>query len=253
MNSGSDFYLRSLIIKNKAAPISIDDFRLSKIKNIINSWAGNWLSEIIKSGSSAKGTAIKNVSDIDLFISLKSDTVETLKEIYNSLDSYVKSKGVITKRQNVSIKINCFGLAIDLVPGKRQQGYQNFHSIYSSKRDTWMQTNIKAQIDLISKSTHKDEIILTKIWRKNHGLDFPSTYLELIATEALKYKWGRNLSNNFWDVLIYLKDNFAGKVITDPSNSNNKVSDILCKYEKEIIAAKAKESLSKKDWSGIVW
>ncbi len=253
MNSGSDYYLKILIINNKAASISIDDFRLSKIKNIINSWAGSQLSEIIKSGSSAKGTAIKNVSDIDLFISLKSDTVEALKEIYNSLDSYIKSKGIITKRQNVSIKIRYFGLAIDLVPGKKQPGYQNYHSIYSSKKDTWMQTNIKAQIDLISKSTHKDEIILTKIWRKNHRLDFPSTYLELIVTEVLKYKSVRDLSNNFLDVLTYLKDNFVGKVITDPSNSNNKISDILYKYEKEIIAAKAKESLSKKDWSGIVW
>lgn len=74
MDSESDNYLKSVIINNKSAPVSIDDYRLSNIKNIVNSWAGNQLSEIIKSGSSAKGTAIKGVSDIDLFISLKSNT-----------------------------------------------------------------------------------------------------------------------------------------------------------------------------------
>jgi hypothetical protein len=52
MNSESDNYLRSVIINNKSTSISITDYRLSNIKNIINSWAGNQLSEIIKSGSS---------------------------------------------------------------------------------------------------------------------------------------------------------------------------------------------------------
>jgi len=253
MNSGSDNYLKSVIINNKSVPISITDYRLSNIKNIVNSWAGNQLSEIIKSGSSAKGTAIKGVSDIDLFISLKSNTGETLREIYNSLDSYVKSKGISTKRQNVSLGIIQYGLATDLVPGKKQSGYQNYHSLYVLKKDTWTQTNVKAQIDLISNSTRKDEIILTKIWKKNHGLDFPSMYLELIVIEALKYKSAGSLSDNFLTVLTYLTENFVEKVITDPSNSNNIVSDILYKYEKEAIVIKAKESISEKYWSDIVW
>lgn len=253
MNSGSDNYLRSVIINNKSILISINDFRLSNIKNIVNSWAGTQLSEIIKSGSIAKGTAIKGISDIDLFISLKSNTIGTLKEIYYSLDSYIKSKGIIAKRQNVSLGIIQYGLAIDLVPGKRQSGYQNYHSLYVLKKDTWAQTNVKAQIDLILNSTRKDEIILTKIWKKNHGLDFPSMYLELIVIEALKYKSAGSLSDNFWTVLTYLTENFVEKVITDPSNSNNIVSDILYKYEKEAIVIKAKESISKKYWSDIVW
>jgi len=86
MSNDGDNYLRNIINNNKASIISIDDYRLSNIKSIIYSWAGYQLSELIKSGSSAKGTAIKGVSDIDLFISLKSDTNGTLKEIYNSLE-----------------------------------------------------------------------------------------------------------------------------------------------------------------------
>src|SRR3990172_3324385 len=99
MSPDADNYLKTIISNNKAASISLDDYRLTNIKNIIKEWAGNQLSEIIKSGSSAKSTAIKGVSDIDLFISLKSDTKETLKELYYMLDSFVSSKGIKTKRQ----------------------------------------------------------------------------------------------------------------------------------------------------------
>jgi hypothetical protein len=252
MSNDGDNYLRNIINNNKASIISIDDYRLSNIKSIIYSWAGYQLSELIKSGSSVKGTAIKGVSDIDLFISLKSDTNGTLKEIYNSLDDFVKSKYIITRRQNVSIGITQSGLEIDLVPGKKQSGYQNFHSIYVSKKDTWSQTNIQSNIDLINNSNRKDEIILTKIWRKNHNLDFLSIYLELIVLESLEYKQIGDLSNNFWTVLTYLRDEFVDKRIIDPSNTNNIISDVLYKYEKEAIAAKAKESISKQYWSEIV-
>jgi len=52
---------------------------------IIKEWAGTQLIDIYYSGSRAKGTAISLSSDIDLFISLKSDTTNSLKEIYTSL------------------------------------------------------------------------------------------------------------------------------------------------------------------------
>lgn len=253
MNIKADIYLRNIINKNKVLPISINNFRLFGIKNIIKLWAKNCLNDIIKSGSSAKGTAVKGISDIDLFISLKHNTAGTLKEIYNSLDNFLKDKGISTKRQNVSIRISHSNLIIDLVPGKKQLGYTNYHSIYLSKKDTWEQTNVKTHIDIVSNSNRIKEIILTKIWKKIHGLEFPSIYLELIVIEALKNKSTKGLSDNFWTVLKYLTENFVEKVIVDPSNSNNIVSDLLHKYEKETIVIKAKESISKKYWSDIIW
>ena len=78
-------------------------------------------------------------------------------------------------------------------------------------------------------------------------------YLELIVIEALKYKPVGDLSNNFLAVLTYLKNDFVEKLITDPSNSNNRVSDVLYRYEKEAITIKAEESLSKQYWEDIVW
>jgi len=142
----SDEYLKNILTTKKADSISLSDWRLNNIKTIITIWAGQQLNELKKAGSTAKGTAVKGIADFDIFISLKSDTTESLKEIYNKLDERVKASGITTRRQNVSLGITENGLNIDLVPGKIQTGYQNYHSIYSSKKDTWMQTNIDLNI-----------------------------------------------------------------------------------------------------------
>ena len=54
------------------------DTRLTEVKNIIREWAGIQLSGITLSGSISKGTALHGTADCDLFISLKSDTTQTL-------------------------------------------------------------------------------------------------------------------------------------------------------------------------------
>lgn len=249
----ADEYLNNIILAKKAQALSLNDWRLTNIKGILYKWAGNQLSELKQSGSSAKGTAVRGIADFDIFISLKSDTQPTLKEIFNSLDAYVKAAGILTRRQNVSIRITQFDLSIDLVPGKIQSGYQNYHSIYSSKKDTWMQTNIDLHISRIINSNRRDEIILTKIWRHIHSIEFPSIYLELTVLDALYNKKVNDLANNFLAVLGYLRDKFVDSVVTDPANTNNTISDMLNKYEKDAIASKARESLNKQNWGDIIW
>ena len=249
----ADDYLKAIIQTRKAPSYSLNDWRFSNILSIIREWAGSQLSEIKLSGSGAKGTAICGVADVDIFISLKSNTTQTLKELYTSLDNYVKYKGISTRPQNVSIRVYQNGLNIDLVPGKKQEGFHNFHSIYSSKKDTWMQTNIDAHITKIINSNRINEIILTKIWRENHTIDFPSIYLELTVIDALNYKSIGDIANNVRAVLNYLRDEFVESKVTDPSNSNNIISDSLYKYEKQAIAKKAEESLKKDSWDKIIW
>ena len=249
----ADEYLKQIIANKKAESMTLNDWRLINLKTVLNNWAGQQLSELKQSGSSAKGTAVKGIADFDIFISLKSNTTETLKEIYDSLDTTLKNSGRATRRQNVSIGINENGLKIDLVPGKIQNGYQNYQSIYSSKKDTWMQTNIDLHINKVKGSNRINEILLTKIWRHIHGLDFPSIYLELTVLDALYNKSTNDIANNFWAVLNYLKDNFVGSTVVDPANTNNIISDMLYKYEKESIASKAKDYLDKKTWEEIIW
>jgi hypothetical protein len=219
---------------------------------IIKGWAHKWLLEVTYSGSSAKGTAIRGVADVDLFISLSPDTPGTLSDLYNNLANYKPLQPLSPRRQNVSIGIKHSGCDIDLVPARKQQGNGGFHSLYRSKARTWTQTNVSRHIKIISESQRLDEIRATKIWRALHGLDFPSFYLELTVLDALHGKPVGNLANNFVAVLQYLRDDFESAAVVDPANSNNCVSDDLTIGEKNAIATKAEKSL-RSPWTDVLW
>ena len=61
----------------------------------LRTWAGGQLNALDYSGSYAKETGVHGVSDVDVFISLKADTTNTLKEIYNSLYSLAQTRGLV--------------------------------------------------------------------------------------------------------------------------------------------------------------
>lgn len=257
-----DQYVFSIVDKHKGECIperypllSISTPMLIKaeLEPSIRAWLGHYLHEIIISGSCAKGTAIKGTADVDLFISIGANIPLTLGDIYGNLYNYAVQMGWQPRKQNVSIGINYNGKKVDLVPGRIQSGYQNYHSLYRSKANSWTQTNIKEHIQIVKNSGRLTEIMALKIWRKCHGLEFPSIYLELTVLEALKYKPKNVPAQNFLAILGYLGEQFVNKTVIDPANSNNIISDDLYKYEKEAIAKKAKESLNQSNWGGIIW
>ena len=116
-----------------------------------------------------------------------------------------------------------------------------------------MLTNIQKHIDLVRNSGVRKEIMLLKIWRENHQLDFPSIYIEQLCVEELQRNNTYNLADNFINMLDYIKRNIVLKKVVDPSNCNNIISDSLKEYEKKAIEAKAKESLQQQYWKDIIW
>ena len=215
-------------------------------------WANSYLVDVKISGSSAKGTAVSNGTDVDLFISLTSTTYNTLNEIYESLFSYMDEKGFTVRRQNVSIGIEYNSDQIDLVPGRRQSQYGNDHSLYVSKKKSWTKTNIDTHISKVSNSNRQNEIKLAKIWRNANKLDFPSFYLELIIIDALNNKTIGATDTNFLTALNFIASNIESNYYYDPSNTNNCISDQISTAEKKRIAVAAKNSASQKMWKDIV-
>lgn len=69
-------------------------------------WAGQCFSEVTFSGSYAKDAAITLASDLDLFISLVVSCNGTLRELYESLYSFLSQRGLNPRRQNVSVRIS---------------------------------------------------------------------------------------------------------------------------------------------------
>lgn len=223
-----------------------------KIYPTIKTWGGNALKEVLFSGSYAKGTAVKGGTDVDLFISLSSTTTNTLQEIYDSLFSYLSSNGFEPRKQNVSIGIVLDGVRIDLIPAKRQDSNSNDHSLWKNKAQTWTKTNIIKHINMVSNSGRLDEIKLTKIWRNQNNLDFPSIYLELFVMDALYNKNTNQLSTNFLTVLESLTNNLKNRRIIDPSNTQNIISDDIADATKEIISSKALFSKTRSSWEDVI-
>lgn len=218
----------------------------------IKEWANDYLVELKISGSSKKGTAVANGTDVDLFISLTSTIQNSLKEIYESLFAYMQGKGFTVRKQNVSIGIDYNSYQIDLVPAKRQSQYGNDHSLYVSKKDTWTKTNIDIHATKVINSNRLDEIKLTKIWRNQNNLDFPSFYLELLVIDALKYCTIGDTANNFLKVLNFISTSIESTTYMDPANTNNCISDQISSAEKRRIALVATSSRSQQYWKDIV-
>lgn len=248
----ADAYLRGLLglyaVDTTAAKVAGQS-----IYPVIEKWSAGQLVKATFSGSLAKGTGVSLSTDADIFLSLRSTTSENLADIYSTLYNAVTQAGYPARKQNVSIGVAVNGCSIDLVPGRRQSQYGGNHSLYRSRANAWIQTNIDAHISYVVDSGRVEEIRILKLWRIRHGLKFPSFYLELAAIDALSYARHGDLANNVWRVLEHFRDNIATKTYMDPANTNNPVSDDCTVLEKAAVAVKARESLGKRTWQEIVW
>jgi hypothetical protein len=219
----------------------------------IRAWAGTQLNTLEYSGSYSKETGVHGVSDVDLFISLKADTTGTLKDLYRSVFALAQKQGWSPREQNVSIGVSVDGTRADLVPGKVQSGYQNYHSLYRRKSDSWTQTNVKLHIDAVRGSDRQREIRAVKTWRVQHGLEFPSLYLELFTIQALSGRSRSSLASNVLHVLATIGSDLVSTRIEDPANTNNLISDDLTLEEKKRVAAAAATSAVQSTWEKILW
>ena len=253
----ADEYLQSLINRYRV-PQTVYGTAAYDAANaiypIIHKWANIYLRDVSVSGSNAKGTAIRGKTDVDLFISLKSDTKESLKDIFTILHTCMIENGYQSaQKQNVSVHVLHHGIEVDLVPAVNFGGNSEDHWLYVNRPNRERtKTNVAKHIALIQSSGRTNEIIITKIWRQKHRLDFPSFYLEIVVLEALKYKRD-GFASNFMSILEYLSTSFESARFLDPANSNNIISDDLTDAEKKTIATQAQRSKREQNWGGIVW
>jgi len=248
-------YVESILTKCEVArgPTSPAERLGAVVAGPVRTWAGQQLNSLQYSGSYAKETGVHGVSDVDVFISLKSDTTNTLREIYDSLYALAQQQGWSPRQQNVAVGVTVNGTRGDLVPGKVQAGYQNYHSLYLRKKESWTQTNVSLHVDTVHNSGRLREIRAVKIWRMLHGVDFPSLYLELFVIDALSGRSRTSLADNVLHALRAIGSSLVSTRVMDPANTNNVLSDDLTKPEKERIASLAARSASQQHWKDIIW
>jgi hypothetical protein len=220
----------------------------------LKTWANKYLSTIGPSGSFAKGTGVFGTTDLDVFVGITNDAPENLQQIYESLFAWADKENWFPGRQNVSIGISWLGTKVDLVPGKKQANQTSDYSIWKNKQKTWRQTNVAKHISTIATSGRINEIRALKIWRKCHGLDFPSFYLELTVIDALCGKHrGVDLAANVSTCLDYFRDHLETACVIDPANSANIISEDLTAAEKKQVATQAGKSRKAPYWEQVLW
>jgi hypothetical protein len=160
----ADKYVESVLAKHQVprGPTSPAERLGSAVAGPLRTRAGKQLNALEYSGSYAKETGVHGISDVDVFVFLKADTTNALKDIYDGLYSLAQKQGWSPRRQNVSVGVTVNGTRGDLVPGKVQTGYQNCHSLYLRKRGSWMQTNVALHVDTVRNSGRLREIRAVK-------------------------------------------------------------------------------------------
>ena len=215
-----------------------------RLRGLIQRWYSARLVSVHNSGSFAKGTSIKGGTDLDLFISLKPGSGKNLKSIFNGLYQLAGSEELNPRRQNVSIGVQVSGVKVDLVPARKHSGKSD-HSLFLNRTRGWTKTNVDRHINLVRSSGKSPAIRAAKIWRANHGLEFPSFYLELAVMHALKGKGSRGAGDELASVLEFLAGDFPQTKFIDPANQSNVISSDLTANEKREIARRAKASLDR--------
>ena len=218
----------------------------------ISAWAGPHLQRVQYSGSFAKGTAVRGGTDVDLFVSLKTSMGGPMRDLYNNLYSALATWRFRPRQQNVSIGLTVRGLSVDVVPARRHAGTGQDHSLYRHRTGTWTKTNVDRHIQIVRDSGRIDEIRATKIWRRLHGLEFPSIYLELVVIRALS-RQRNGLAVNFLTVLEWLSNHIQNTAILDPANTENVISDDLNANERNAVVTRAAWSLRQPNWGQIIW
>jgi hypothetical protein len=224
---------------------------IGTLRPVLMQWANNYFAGLAPTGSFAKGTAIRSGTDIDLFLSLRSDTPNTLKEIYTTLANAMQGAGYMPQKQNVSINVRVGAYDVDLVPAKRQDNQSSDHSLYRRKADTWTKTNVGKHIATVRAGGRLSETRILKLWRNQKSLEFPSFYLELTVIDALRYSQLGTLSERVRRVLEYLRDSFVNARVADPANTNNIISYDLTLAEKTAVKRAAQIALNG-TWSEFV-
>ncbi|MSV32803.1 MAG: hypothetical protein EXQ57_09810 [Bryobacterales bacterium] len=243
----ADLYLQAVINRHRA---SDDDNTPHRIRRqlipLLRSWACPNLESVTLSGSIPKGTALRT-SDVDLFLSLKPETLGPLSEIHTSLAAHFRD--YLPRPRNVSLRIQFQNRSIDLVPARRRPN-STTHTLWQQRHHTWLRTDIEEQIRHVRNSGLQNEIQALKIWRKRNTLRFPSFLLELTAIRALKPN--PSISQSFLSLLHFLATDFPTATLPDPANSNNIVSALLTQEEKQRIATTAEMSLRASSWPEIL-
>lgn len=153
--------------------------------------------EAILSGSYGRGTAIRPLHDIDLFLVLGSEPVPSsspalsyLQRIQKALQDNYHGKQAKLQARSVNIEFTTTELGFDVVPALEDPHRQGVYWIPERDSGAWIPSNPrlhKQACDAANAQASgmlKPLIKLVKRWNQRHGKLLASFHLEVMAYEA---------------------------------------------------------------------
>lgn len=247
-------YLRNILDRERAPGPEAPALRrlLPRVEAIAADWAGRHLLDIASSGGSARGaTNATGAAQLDLLLSVDPTADFTPREIYESLYFCLQRLGLRPRTRQVSISVMLEGVAVDLIPARRDNRHTEEHWLYSHLQGRPVLTDPARHVLDGLKAGQHEEVRVLKLWRDRNGLVLPGFYLELVAQAALRDRH-RDLADNVWTVLGYLETHFVARSVLDPANAHNVVSEELDFREKARIRTAAKLARAARSWQDIL-
>jgi len=254
-------YLEAILREQTLAPGSLELKELQQhrkeVETLIRESFGD--SPVIREGGSkAKGTMIKENYDLDLtcyFPHEEDDAGQTIKEIYESVESTLIGKYAVT-RKGVAIRITDAedrrDFHIDVIPGRFVDGDDGDVFLYPSSGDKErLKTNLEVHIEHIRGSGVIDPIRLMKLWRCRNGITVKTFVLELLTIKLLESKKQKSLADQLLHVWEQLHDHSNEISIEDPANpEGNDLSELFNDAVKAELSVTAEKTLTIIDESG---
>lgn len=218
--------------------------KLHKVKEYIIWHFQTFLSVEPKiSGSVARGTALKGVSDIDLFVRFKPGAF-SLKEMYSKVVEAMKEFSdpmlIHVREQEKSVGMLFEGkhgqFRIDVVPQRdisddpsESVGHLFVKGKGILNADTYKRTNIEDHLSKEIPADQREIVVLMKFWRLKFDVPIPSFLLENLVKETFRVNEGRIpklLDDKLLLVIQFIHDNIETIRLSSVENSANELTDI---------------------------
>ena len=249
-----DQYAASIVEKYRVVPdaASASHRAADEVISILKQWGQQHVLGLTLSGAYAKNTAITLCSDVDILMTLSPVPGMEMKTIFWNLFKYLSDRDLHPHTRDVSIRLRCCGLNVDVIPACRDHETSG-NLLFNKRSGQAVSTDIARHIHLVANSGRQQEICALKIWRDRMSLDFPSLYLEFSVLHALAAERFGQLADNVLSVLRYLSHRFEPAVVPDPANADNVLSNDLSAADKKAIAGAARDCLYDENWKKMLW
>jgi hypothetical protein len=246
-------YLDDLLKKYDKSNRSSKKEVIKELKKLILSFGHKKISKILLFGSSVKLTNTRDFPSVKLLISIKEKDKRSINEINKWLYDFFATLSKEVMHNDHQFEFSFKGVNFVLVIAKKKENTYNYHFMNSLEAPKQIHTNFDIHTDNVVDNQVQKEIVLMKLWRDKHQLNFPTMYLELVVLHVLRKCKKKNLFSRIIRILDYLRKDFVNDKFYDPSNTNNVISQDLSLDEKLKIQSIARLSLSEEYISDIIF